>query len=797
MSHRTGGARRLAGLWLLCALVGCSTLSRDAYDERHGRPDPRRFDTPALPADAALSFHSQIQPILSRRCVVCHGCYDAPCQLKLGAWEGVARGISKQPVYDSERLSEAPPTRLFVDAQTPSQWRAKGFDAVLNERRDTPATNLSGSVLYQSLALKQQHPLPAGPVLGKEFDFSLDRDNACPRIDQFADHAASHPLAGMPYGLPGLKPDEQAQLTRWLAAGSPYEGDVPLSAVQHAQVRQWESFLNGPSLKERLMSRYLFEHLFLGHLHFDADATHRAFRLVRSTTPSGEPVRIIASRRPYDDPGSASFYYRLEPEREVILAKTHMPYALNPARMDKYRRWFLAPQPPVSVLPSYDVAVASNPFVAFRDISPDGRYRFLLDEAQFFIMNFIKGPVCRGQVAVDVIRDNFWVFFMDPKASAADMEVDALLRQAQAMQLPGSRGSDSGAVGPWLDYAKQERAYLKTKSAMIDNSLNAGRARLDLSLIWNGQGDGGERNANAALTIFRHFDNASVVQGLIGEAPKTSWVIGYALFERIYYLLVAGYDVFGDLGHQLDSRLYMDFMRMEGEFNFLTLLPLDRRAPTADDWYLHAMAEAREYVYGPHNQISAQSAIGYRTGDPQRELYALLARRLQPVLNTRFELSNVTEPALRDALVSLATVRGAALAWLPEMSVLRVDVVGAPAAAPHYFTLLRNTAHSNVTHLAREKGELMPADNTLSVVPGFIGAYPNAFYRVDASELPAFEAALRKLASEQEYRALADRFAVRRTSAAFWAFSDALPEAYKAQAPLEAGLLDLNRFENR
>ncbi|MEO7854088.1 MAG: fatty acid cis/trans isomerase, partial [Rubrivivax sp.] len=91
--------------------------------------------------------------------------------------------------------------------------------------------------------------------------------------------------------------------------------------------------------------------------------------------------------------------------------------------------------------------MASNPFVVFRDLSPDGRYRFLLDEAQYFIMNFIKGPVCRGEVAVDVIRDNFWVFFVDPKAGAADIELDALLRQAQATQLPGARGSNLRALG--------------------------------------------------------------------------------------------------------------------------------------------------------------------------------------------------------------------------------------------------------------------------------------------------------------------------------------------------------------
>jgi hypothetical protein len=795
--HRTWGTRRLGLLLAVCGLIGCTTLARDSFNERYGQPDPKRFDVAVRPASAELSYHAEIQPILERRCVVCHGCYDASCQIKLGAWDGVARGGSSASVYDSARLNEAPMTRLFIDAQLPSQWRDKGFYAVLNERRATPEVNLAGSLLYQSLALKQQHPLPNQPVLGDGFDFSLDRDASCPRIEEFDAYAKKQPLAGMPYGLPGLNATEHAKLARWLAAGSPYEGDVPLSAVQQDQLRQWEAFLNGPTLKERLMSRYLFEHLFLGHLMFDADPKHRSFRIVRSTTPSGQPVQIIPSRRPYDDPGAGAFYYRLVPEREALLAKTHMPYALNPARMEKYRRWFLAPQPVVTALPSYDVAVASNPFIAFRDIAPDSRYRFLLDEAQFFIMNFIKGPVCRGQVAVDVIRDNFWVFFVDPQAGAEELKTDAVLRQAASMQLPAEAGSDSRIIGPWLKYAQQEREYLQAKSRLIDQSMGMGRNKIDLSLIWDGGGNGAAKNSNAGLTIFRHFDSASVVKGLVGEPPKTAWVIGYALFERIYYLLVAGYDVYGDVGHQLNTRLYMDFMRMEGEFNFLLLLPRDKRRPTAEFWYRDAVDEATDYVYGPDNQISTQSAIDYRSNDPQRELYGLLQQRLKPVLNTGFDLSNVADPALRSALTSLATVRGANLAWLPEMSVLRVDSAASSTAAPRYFTLVRNTAHSNVTHLLREKKALLPAENSLTVVPGFIGAYPNAFYKLVVADLPAFEKALRSLASEQDYRALADRFAVRRTSTQFWATSDALHDAYQAAVPLEAGLFDYNRFENR
>jgi hypothetical protein len=782
--------RRLSATLALCALVGCATLTRDSLDQAYGSADPTRHDQPRTPASSGVSYRADVQPILEQRCVVCHGCYDAPCQLKLGAWEGIARGASAEVVYDAARLRAADPTRLFVDAQRPSQWREKGFFPVLNERSQTPQANLAASVMYRALALKQKHPLPSVPVLGREFDVSLSRSNSCPRIEEFDGYERKSPLAGMPYGLPGLDAREMDTVKRWLEAGAPYEGELPLSDGQRRQVQAWEAFLNGASAKERLMSRYLYEHLFLANLHFEGDPAHRPFRLVRSATPPGQPVQPLATRRPYDDPGVASFHYRLEPEREAVLAKTHMPYALSPARMDKYRRWFLAPTIQVAALPSYEVAVAANPFVAFRDLPIESRYRFLLDEAEFFIMTFIKGPVCRGQMAVDVIQDHFWVYFLNPGSDIEQLGAAALERLGDKMRLPTEAGSDARILGPWREFAGLEREYLQGKSAALRRVLAAGSKQLDLSLVWDGDG----RNPNAALTVFRHFDSASVVKGLVGEPPKTAWVIGYPLFERIYYLLVAGYDVFGNVGHQLNSRLYMDFMRMEGEFNFLLLLPQHLRQSTAAAWYQGAPDEATEYVYGPDNAVEVPAAIPYRSDDPQRELYALLRRHLAPALDTRFELSRVADVRLRSALQSLAAVRGASLSWWPEMVVLQVQ----PASgAPQYFSLLRDTAHANVAHLVREQANLLPADNRLTVVPGLLGAYPNAIYRVAERELPELEKAMRGLASETDYRALADRYAIRRTSPDFWAASDALHEAYRAWAPLEAGLLDYNRLENR
>ena len=44
------------------------------------------------------SYSQDIQPIFTQKCVACHACYDAPCQLNLGSGEGLARGAHKEPI---------------------------------------------------------------------------------------------------------------------------------------------------------------------------------------------------------------------------------------------------------------------------------------------------------------------------------------------------------------------------------------------------------------------------------------------------------------------------------------------------------------------------------------------------------------------------------------------------------------------------------------------------------------------------------------------------------------------------
>lgn len=801
------GRTRYGPALVLLALAGCAQPQQPTPPIQGEAPPPLSQAAPPATAEgiAPVDYWRDVQPIFERRCAVCHGCYDAPCQLNLTAYEGLARGANKKPVYDTTRLLKADPTRLFVDAQSVADWRKKDFFPVLAEPAQPTEEARRAGVLARMLALKRAHPLPDLSPLPDSFDFSLNRNQQCPTETQFDGFADTYPLWGMPYGLPGLTDREHETLMRWVGQGAPYREPAPPPADYDASVRDWETFLNGEQPKQQLMSRYLYEHLHLVHLYFEGLPDRRWFRLVRSRTAPGQPIDLIATRRPYGDPGPGRFYYRFQPVRASLLAKTHIPYALGPARKHRYQELFLDAPYDVRSLPSYDPAVASNPFVAFRDLPVRSRYKFLLDDAQVFVMQFIKGPVCRGPVALDVIEDRFWLVFVDPESTALDHIEDFLARESTHLYLPTEEGSGRLGLVSWLKYSHMQNQFLQAKQVYLEN-LQLNDEAADLAFIWDGRGT----NQNAALTVFRHADSASVVKGFVGDNPKTAWLLSYDLFERIYYLLVAGFDVYGFAGHQLDTRLYMDFLRMEGEFNFLLLLPMQMREKERDYWYRDAHQSVKDYVYGSRIHFDYESGIPYRTNKPKEELFDLLRQRLTGSLNQAYDLQDEPDAELRKQLTDLTQIKGRALQWLPEVMFLTVTEGAGPEIHPEgrtenrpenrndrHYTLIHDEAYSNIASLFNQEARRLPDEDTLTIARGIVGAYPNAFYKVERAKLPEFIAAVATLTGEADYRKLTERFAVRRTGQDFWPHSDRLHEAYRRTTPIEAGLFDYNRLENR
>jgi hypothetical protein len=213
---------------LLCVVLMCCAEPKPVTrvpDARSGYEPPNVPQASAAQEDKLWQAANQV---FERRCVVCHGCYDAPCQLKLESFDGVERGASPAAVYDGARLIEADPTRLFIDARSPAEWRAKGFHSVLPDRL-TPQPQRS--VMMRMLELKKQHPLTEMVDLDQAFTFALDREQTCTDAEHFDEYAQKHPLWGMPYGLPQIEPDAHAALSGWLAAGAPAGKPAELSPV--------------------------------------------------------------------------------------------------------------------------------------------------------------------------------------------------------------------------------------------------------------------------------------------------------------------------------------------------------------------------------------------------------------------------------------------------------------------------------------------------------------------------------------------------------------------------------------
>jgi hypothetical protein len=238
----------------------------------------------------------------------------------------------------------------------------------------------------------------------------------------------------------------------------------------------------------------------------------------------------------------------------------------------------------------------------------------------------------------------------------------------------------------------------------------------------------------------------------------------------------------------------MDFLRMEGEMSFLALLPRAARQPVRDRWYRGADKESIELLRSTQAYFPHETGIQYSGADPLAELYGAMKRRAAPVTSPRYALasSGLSGAPLRE-LNRLAGLRGRSLSYLPEAAILTVR----DGAREHHFSLIANRAHSNVAELFGEAERRLPDEDSLLVANGFIPAYPNAFFRVDAPQLPRFVESVARLGSEADYAALIERWGVRRSHANFWPHSDALHAAWRRTAPREAGLFDYNRFENR
>ncbi|WDH20569.1 fatty acid cis/trans isomerase [Pseudomonas chlororaphis] len=737
----------------------------------------------------AISYTRDIQPIFTEKCVACHACYDSACQLNLGSGEGAARGASKIPVYDGERSKAQTPTRLFYDASGKHAWQGMGFYSVLD------AQGSQAALMARMLELGHKTPLQPNAKLPDNIVLGLNRENMCAQPAEFDGYARAHPREGMPLAVTGLTDQQYQTLQRWLASGAPIDelGLAP-SAREAMQVLQWENLLNAPGARESLVARWLFEHWFLAHIYFEGGEPGHFFQWVRSRTPSGQPIDLINTRRPNDDPGT-QVYYRLWPVQGVIVHKTHITYPLSAAKMARIKTLFYSGDYQVTALPGYGPGRRANPFETFEAIPAKARYQLMLDNAEYFVRTFIRGPVCRGQIATDVIRDNFWALFQAPEH---DLYITDPAYRGQAtplLAMPGQNDDVGSVLSLWLAYRDKRNEY-----EVLRRDSYADAPPPNWSTLWAG-------NDNALLSIFRHFDSASVTKGLIGEVPQTMWLFDYPLLERTYYQLAVNFDVFGNVSHQAQTRLYFDLIRNGAEQNFLRLMPAGTREDFLDDWYQNSGKFKMWLDYESIDDDKA-SALVLDEKDPKRDFANQLLNRYGD-LNARPDPINRCDgaycsrpnidPALQNAeqalsgLVSRPAAGMRVIDLLPEATMLRIQ---APSGKRVFYSMLRNRAHSNVAFLLGESLRYQPGLDTLTIYPGVLSSYPNFMFNIPAGQVPEFVAEMENAKDAHRFEKIVERWGIRRSHPQFWQYFHDQTQYILETDPKEAGVLDMNRYEN-
>ena len=767
-------------------LSGCATA-----------PPPQTPAYQFVPPARQLNYLKDVEPVLVKRCVVCHSCYNSPCQLKLSSWDGLERGASKEQIYNAGRLKTMDPSRLLVDAHSTDEWRQKGFSSVIQEETQ----DYSDSVMYMLLDHKRLSPDVKGAYYPEASDLTCAEDG-----DELRKYLKKHPNNGMPFGFPPLTSEEFNNIAGWLsqgARGPSAEEQQMLKAVPAKDeliLEKWEIFLNNPDPKYQMTARYLYEHLFLAHISFET-GSGEFYEMVRSKTPPGEEIDIVATVRPYDDPGTDTVYYRFRKIYSTIVYKTHMVFGMGENHYQRVHELFIAPEwshPPHQV--GYDAKLSANAFEVFEQIPVRTRYQWLLDNVHYTIMTFIRGPVCKGQVALNVIDDHFWIMFMDPDYDLSVKYPGFLRLQYENLRLPGEKGSHYSLAKSLLknphyawavDYYKARQQFY---SAIYPDGLDTG-------MLWKGS----RPDDDPALTVYRHFDSASVHRGVLGGLPKTMWVVDFPLLERIYYSLVAGFDVYGTAGHQLATRFYMDALRIEGESYFVDFMPAEIRQDMFYSWYKGINPNRLHYTPA---QIPAK--MTFTSDEPKRELIEDLVKN--QIVSTGIEFDQNYLPAgqeypsvpqkykdVEDVMQGFVAVSAPGVNFFSHVAdhnanLAWVRVTNIPDHEDEVISVVIDRWHDNVRYLFNESSALDPTKDRADFLDGFVGSYPNYFLIVDAIDLPDFFETLDNYDNSEEYIARINKYGVNRAADNFWEVYDWFQKEFDAYHGGEAGIVDLNRY---
>jgi hypothetical protein len=779
--------RDLRRLPLLCfvlsfALASIHCGSGDDWtpaDEKHA------IAAAEVPVRTSLTYLKDVQPIFDARCIACHGCVGSACGVKLSSFSGVDRGgFGKNPY--SLHIDPVQRTGMDVHATTEA-WREVGFWPVVSREGDAKA-RLAGSLLTKMVAAGYEHNRPGFARKALMPSYEKRYEHTCSATPEALEaHLAKSPAQGMPYGLPALKKSHLDTLHSWVASGSPGPVAEELAAASApenpAAVAAWESFFNRADDRMKLASRYIFDHTFLASIALK-ESPGDSFRLVRSKTPTGQPVDVIDTPHTYDDPyayaGVDAFYYRLKKQTAMAVQKNHFIWELSDEKRQRLETLFLDAEWEKDVnLPA--PWGSSNPFETFAAIPVKSRYAFLIENSVVIVGGITSGPVCLGQTATYAVKDQFWVYFVDPEKDVTVIDPTLGLASWEPFMDRSPEGNQT-----------YEDAYAKTLRRIYPEGYS-------IEDVW----DGNQQNPNAWLTVLRHESNTWVMQGAGGGMPRSLWLMGYSGFERIYYDTVAHFEYWGGDPGKLETVGFFNFLRQQFEDRFLLLLPPEERQKLRKDWTRGIGRVAFFVDPDPDGELPTRVKI-----DPKQPLQSVvkqLREHLGPAISGPLDSLNPSEKTgypLEDGVSSFEEW-GRAIStltvttdyqfprFLPSLIMLKLN----SGNESRMYNLVANRVYETQYTILFENGETLPDLDTMSVYEDVVGGFPNLFMELDFSQAAGFVKELGAVETLEDFLTFRDKYAVLRNSAKFWKTYDWFNAWNLEHRGIAAGVLDLSYYD--
>jgi len=229
---------------------------------------------------------------------------------------------------------------------------------------------------------------------------------------------------------------------------------------------------------------------------------------------------------------------------------------------------------------------------------------------------------------------------------------------------------------------------------------------------------------------------------------------------------------------------------MEGELNFLLFMPKDSRSRLGQSWYRDAPKWTGEHFNQATIDVLHDTGIEYTTDDPKTELLQIMRERIHGADASAWAYQSSAPLEVVKALAKIESQAGSHNSYLPQVSYLNVT----GPESDQVYTLIKNASHSNIALLFGEDKRRLPEEDTVTVVKGFLGAYPNRFFQVREKDMPAFAEEVVNIDSLDQYLQFQARYAVQRNDSSFWPLSDKFHRMLFDRYPVRGGLLDYSRY---